>query len=75
MLTEAEIRYMTTNVSKDLVSLLMERYSLSLENALDTLYNSETYQKLLDPNTGLYFQSPKYVFSYLDNEINFGKMK
>ena len=74
MLTEAEIRYMTNNISKDLVSLLMERYSLSLEDALDTLYNSETYQKLLDTNTGLYFQSPKYVFSYLDNEILLGKI-
>jgi len=45
-----------------------------LEEALDVLYNSTLYQKLKDPDTGLYYQSPGYVYSYLKNEIDTGKM-
>ena len=33
----------------------------------------KSLQKLSDPATGLYFQSPKYVFTYLKDEIENGK--
>ena len=42
-----------------LVSDFAKKYSLS------TTYNSELYKKLCDPKTGLYFQSPLYVYDYL----------
>ncbi|MBO7462971.1 MAG: hypothetical protein J6T96_10295 [Bacteroidales bacterium] len=61
-------------ITKNLVSLLTEKYGYTIETAFDVLYNSETFQKLSDTKTGLYFQSPKYVFTYLDNEIETGKM-
>ena len=54
--------------------MLMEVRSLSLHEALDTVYNSETYAKLTNPATGLYFQSPVYIYSYLDRELATGKM-
>ena len=41
--------------------------------ALDAFYNSETHEKLCDARSGLYFQSPGYVYSFLNNEINYGK--
>ena len=47
---------------------------LTIPEALDILYNSETYLKLSDPNTGLYFQSTLYVCSYLQQEISTGKI-
>lgn len=34
-----------------------------------TLYTSDTYAKLQDAKTGLYFQSPRYVYDFLRNEI------
>ncbi len=48
---------------------------MSMADALDTLYNSETYEKLSDPRSGLYFQAPGYVYDFLDKEIEYGKMQ
>ena len=47
----------------------------NVEQALRAVYNSELYQKLCDPKTGLYFQSPLYVYDYLKNEIKTGKLQ
>ncbi len=73
-MTEAEITYMKTFVTKQLILLLMEKENISMQEAVDTLYNSETFQKLSNTNTGLYFQSPRYVFDYLNEELKTGKI-
>jgi len=73
MTKETEISYLKEFVTKNLVSLLMDHYGYSIETAFDVLYTSETFQKLSDPTTGLYFQSPKYVFTYLKDEIETGR--
>ena len=36
---------------------------------------SETYEKLSDPRSGLYFQAPGYVYDFLNKEIEYGKMQ
>ena len=67
--TPAEFRYLKETLSKDLIALLMERRSMSLEGAFRCYYESTTFQKIANPETGLYFQSPGYVYSYLEEEI------
>ena len=37
----------------------------SIEDAVNKVYTSPIYEKLADARTGLYFQSPRYVLSYL----------
>ena len=60
---------------KDLASLLMEKdKSLSIDRALTLVFNSDTYQKLLNDKTRLYYQSPRYVFSFLEDELETGKI-
>ena len=59
---------------RDLAVMLIDKYNISLAEALDILYNSETYEKLQDPSTGLYFQSPVYVFDFLQRELQQGKI-
>ena len=67
---------MTIDMVKNLALLLMERdSSLSMEQALSTVINSDTYQRLLDDRTRLYYQSPRYVFSFLDSELKTGSIK
>ena len=39
---------------------------------MNLLYNSEIYNKLLDIETGLYRESPAYVYGLLQDEFNFG---
>ncbi len=67
--------YMVEGMTRDLVVLLMERRHVTMAEALDTIYNSETYEKLSDPRSGLYFQAPGYVYDFLEKEINYGKMQ
>ena len=68
------IDYMNECTVRDLVLMLMDERGMSLHEALDTVYNSETYAKLMDSTTGLYFQSPVYIYCYLDRELATGKM-
>ncbi len=65
---------MVEGMTRDLTVLLMERRHITLPDALDTIYNSETYEKLSDPRSGLYFQAPGYVYDFLEKEIDYGKM-
>lgn len=71
-MTESEFKYMKESASADLVEMLTQDFGMSMQEALDVFYNSETYDKLNNPATGLYFQSSKYVYSYLKNELSTG---
>jgi hypothetical protein len=42
---------------------------LTMEQALSAVINSDTYLRLQDDATGLYYQSPGYVYSFLENEL------
>ena len=66
--------YMLEGMTRDLAVMLMERRKMPMTDALDTLYNSETYEKLSDPRSGLYFQATGYVDACLDKEIDYGRM-
>lgn len=70
----SNIEYMNECMARDLVVMLVEDYQISIPEALDILYNSETYEKLQDTRTGLYFQSPVYVYDFLQNELKNGKI-
>lgn len=67
-------KYQKEGAAKDLVKLLMDDYGWSVSKAIDVLYESETYEKICNPKTGLYFQSSLYLYSFLKNEIEKGKM-
>lgn len=53
------------------LAMLLIEHSLAqtMPQALNTVINSETYQLITDPDTHLYYQSPRYVFSFLQHEI------
>ena len=65
-----EKEQMKLDMVKHLALRLMDENSqLTIEQALSTVINSDTYQRLQDDATGLYYQSPGYVYSFLDNEL------
>lgn len=74
ILTDSQIKMMQEDMSASLVQMLMEQMNYSMDEALDTLYNSDTFSRLQDSRTGLYYQSPGYVYSFLDNELTTGKL-
>ena len=70
-----EIEEMKADLVTELANMLMSNdATISMEQALECVFNSETYQKLLDNKTQLYYQSAGYVMSYLQNELLTGKM-
>ena len=69
-----DVEFAIEELVKELALRLMEERGLSMKEALDTIYNSDTYTKVLDLCTGLYSQSTAYVYSILETEILTGKL-
>ncbi|MCL1607950.1 MULTISPECIES: hypothetical protein [Mediterranea] len=74
-LTRPQIESMQEDMTSDLLTLLMEDRGMTMEAAMNLLYNSDTFERLLDPRSGLYYQSSGYVLDSLDNELTTGKSK
>lgn len=70
----ADFNYMKEALAADLAELLAKDFDMTITEALDTMYGSETYSKLCNPNTGLYFQSSQYVYSFLKNELQTARL-
>ena len=71
-MSSGEFKYMKEGLTFDLVELLMKDFNLDYKEAMGVLYESDLYAKLSDPATGLYFQSPLYVYSFLKSELQKG---
>lgn len=65
MTTQAEFQYTRQRVMAQMIQILIDEQHLSFEDAMDKVYKSEMFEKLLNPDTGLFFQSPRYLLSYL----------
>lgn len=66
---------MKLDMVTNLASLLMEeKPDMSMEQALSVVLNSDTYLRLQENETALYYQSPRYVFSFLQTELTTGKV-
>lgn len=71
----SEKDHMKLDMVTKLASLLMEEQpELTMEQALSTVVNSDTYLRLQEDESALYYQSPRYVFSFLTNELKTGKV-
>lgn len=57
---------------QDLVEMVSETQGIEYDLAMRLLYDSAVYEKLLDVETGLYRESPAYVYGLLQDELNFG---
>jgi hypothetical protein len=69
-MTQVERQFLIETLCEDLIPMIMEEYNLSDREALDKLYKSNTFSKLEDPQTGLYFQGAVYVFDFFKEEFS-----
>jgi hypothetical protein len=53
----------------EIIRLITKQYSVNEEKALDMFYTSATAASLDDDETGLYGQSPLYIFSIFNDEM------
>ena len=65
-----QIQFIIESDVEEIVSYLMEDFGMNLVDAFDKVYNSKIYTKLTDMKTGLYIQSPAYIYEYLKEELN-----
>ena len=69
-----ETKFLLMSLVDKMVYLVMNEYKLSMSQALDLVYTSETYSKIEDLETGLYYQSAAYNFNLLKHEIAYRKI-
>lgn len=67
--TQQDIQFMIEDITSDLAYMLVEQKHYTIEQAVDIIYKSKTYQALSRPETGLYSQSSGYVYEYLMQEL------
>lgn len=59
---------------QDIVEYIMQDSNMELEDAMNQFYSSATFDKLQDVSTGLYVESPAYVYEIYKDEIKNGKL-
>lgn len=65
----SDFQYMVECTTRDIINILVERDGFDMQKAVDLIYTSDTYRLLKDANSGLYFQSPHYVYEILMKEL------
>lgn len=58
-----------TIIISNVVELIVKEKKISFSEARDKFYSSKTIKLLKDDETGLYGESPLYVFSLFEQEI------
>ena len=69
-MNQTDRQFLIETLCEDLIPMIMAEYHLTAIEALDKLYKSQTFAKIEDPQTGLYFQSLVYVFDFFKEEFS-----
>lgn len=71
---EVNIKYMKEALVRDMVIYVCEKYSMSLPDAMNVVYSSDTFRLLEREDTQLYAQSTVYLNECLERELKTGKI-
>lgn len=70
---EKNFQFLLEAISTDIIGWIMRDNSISLSEAISTWYNSETFEKVSEPKTGMYIESPAYNYEFLKRELHTGR--
>jgi len=73
-LTKEQKEFLIDSIVEDMAQMLIDDTKCKIADALDIIYNSETYEKLCDFSTGLASQSAAYNYAVLQYELKNGKV-
>lgn len=73
-MNDTTAQYLFEGISADVVRYLVEKNDMTLSEAISTFHNSETFAALEDFETGLYIESPAYVYDILMSELRYGRL-
>ena len=74
IMAKDKIDLMVNLVTADVVSSIMEETAVSAQTAMKMFYNSEVFERLWDPETGLYRESGGYVYDLYKIEQEYGRL-
>ena len=69
-----ETKFLLDTLTKNLVLKVIEEFGYNIQEAMSIVYNSQLYEKVLDLETGLYYQSAEYNYELLRHELLNGKI-
>ena len=69
-----QAKFLIDSLVEQLALWAMKDYSLSMTEALQLVFNSQLYDKVVDLETGLYYQSAAYNYGLLKHELVYGKV-
>lgn len=75
MTMEKNFQFLLEAISTDIIGWLIRDNKLLLSEAISTWYNSETFEKVSDPRTGMYIESPSYNYEFLKRELLTGRFQ
>lgn len=53
---------------QDIINIIMNEKQIPMETAMDDFYLSQTFEKLLDVETGLYLEGSDYIYELFSRE-------
>lgn len=69
-----KVKFLTDLNIQEIISFIVVDENIEYDEAIDRFYSSATFEKLSDPDTGLYRESAAYVYTLYKNESKNGKI-
>ena len=69
-----QTKFLIDSLVEQLALWAMRDFRLSMVEALQLVFNSQLYEKVIDLDTGLYYQSAAYNYGLLKHESDYGKI-
>ncbi len=70
-----KLNYLVECITQDLIQYLIEDNNMTMEEAMDIVYNSKTFEQLNNFETHLYYESSSYIYEYLKEELQNNRAK
>jgi hypothetical protein len=74
-MSNARFSFLLFAITKNLLEFISSQYKISVENAMEKLYNSKTYSMLEDKSTYLWQFSKLFIFLVFDKEQKTGRFE
>lgn len=59
---------------QDIIEYIVKDLQIEYDKAMQFFYGSQTFERLMDIETGLYLESSAYVYGLFQDERNFNRL-
>lgn len=74
MIKQEQIQFLIEETTREIIIYLMQDFEYEMDKVLETFYNSDTFERLNNPQSRLYYRSSGYAYSFLKEELLTGKV-